>query len=149
MTSQPPPDPYGQPQQPDPYGQQPQQPDPYGPSSPPPGQSPYEQPGQPPGYPPPGPPGYPPQPPGPPPGGNTNTLAIVSLVLALAGLVTLGITAVVGAILGHVAKRQIRDRDEQGEGLATAGIIAGWVIAGLWLLLGCCLVILVVANADS
>jgi hypothetical protein len=140
MTSQPPPDPYGQPQQPDPYGQ-PQQPDPYGPSTPPPpgGQPQYPtSPGQ---YPPPPgmQPGYPP----PQSGGNTNTMAIVSLVLSLAGLLV-WISAPVGAVLGHVARKQIRERGEQGEGMAMTGIIVGWIITGLGVL-GCCGVIAIAA----
>lgn len=132
MTSQPPPDPYGQ-----------QQPDPYGSSPPPPpgGQPQYPtSPGQ---YPPPPGPGYG----APPPGGATNTMAIISLVLSLAGLAT-WISAPVGAVLGHVAKRQIRERGEQGEGMATAGIIIGWVITGLGIL-GCCGIIALAIAADG
>ncbi|GIF70649.1 DUF4190 domain-containing protein [Asanoa siamensis] len=61
---------------------------------------------------------------------KTNTLAIASLVCALAGLVT-GLSAPVGAVLGHIARRQIRERGEQGDGLALAGIIVGWILTGL------------------
>jgi hypothetical protein len=141
MTSQPPPDPYGQPQQPDPYGtppppaSAPQYPTPG--QYPPPGQQ-YQQPGQQyqqPGY------------PSGPPGGTTNTMAIVSLVLSLAGLLVY-LSAPVGAILGHVARKQIRERGEQGEGLAMTGIIVGWVITGLGLL-ACCGIILLAATADT
>jgi hypothetical protein len=62
----------------------------------------------------------------------TNGLAIAALVCALGGLLTF-ISAPVGAILGHVARRQIKERGGQGEGLALAGIIAGWTITGLYL----------------
>jgi hypothetical protein len=62
---------------------------------------------------------------------KTNTMAIVSLVLALCGLCTV-IAAPIGAILGHVGRRQIRDRGEGGAGLALAGIIVGWVVTALW-----------------
>jgi hypothetical protein len=54
----------------------------------------------------------------------------------MAGLFTCGITAFIGAILGHVAKRQIRERNDGGAGLATAGVIAGWIIFGLYFALG-------------
>ncbi|HEX5543589.1 MAG TPA: DUF4190 domain-containing protein [Micromonospora sp.] len=82
------------------------------------------------GYPPPAYPGYPAY--GypvavPPP---TNGLAIAALVCSIAGTATC-ITAPVGAILGHVARRQIRERGEGGEGLALAGIIIGWILTGL------------------
>jgi len=132
MTSQPPPDPYGQPQ-PDPYGQG---------TPPPPGAQPQypTSPGQ---YPPPSGPGYPP----PPTGGNTNTMAIVSLVLSLAGL-AVWISAPVGAVLGHVARKQIQERGEQGDGMAMAGIIIGWVITGLGIL-GCCGIIALAVAADN
>lgn len=92
-------------------------------------QTPYgPPPAAPPGY------GYPPPYAYPPPA-PTNGMAIASLVCSLAGL-AVGISAPVGAILGHVARRQIRERGEQGDGMALAGIIVGWVITGLLVL--CC-----------
>ena len=65
-------------------------------------------------------------------------MAIVSLILALAGLVTF-ISAPVGAVLGHMARKQIRQTGEQGDGMALAGIIVGWSITGLGLLT-CCVI---------
>jgi hypothetical protein len=62
-------------------------------------------------------------------------MAIASLVCSLAGLAT-GISAPVGAILGHVARRQIRERGEQGDGMALTGIIVGWVLTGIFIV--CC-----------
>jgi len=66
-----------------------------------------------------------------PPMRSTNGLAIASLVLSLAGLVTCGIASLIGAILGHVAKKQIRERGEDGSGMATAGIVIGWIVVVL------------------
>ena len=63
---------------------------------------------------------------------QTNGLAIASLVCSLAGLVTC-ISAPVGIVLGHVAKKQIRQTGEQGEGLATAGLWVGYILTGLTL----------------
>jgi hypothetical protein len=60
----------------------------------------------------------------------TNGMAIASLVCSLAGLLTI-LSAPVGAILGHVARKQIRERGGQGDGMALAGIIVGWVLTGL------------------
>ncbi|MBQ1068985.1 MULTISPECIES: DUF4190 domain-containing protein [Micromonospora] len=84
-----------------------------------------------PGYPPPG--TYPP--PGAYPGyamppARTNTMAIVALVLSLVGFASC-ITAPIGAIMGHVARKQIRETGEQGEGMATAAIIVGWILTAL------------------
>ncbi|PZF97115.1 DUF4190 domain-containing protein, partial [Micromonospora deserti] len=82
-----------------------------------------------PGYPPPAYPGY-----GYPPARQTNTMAIVALVLSLVGFASC-ITAPVGAILGHVATKQIRQTGESGEGMAKAAIIIGWILTGLLVLL--------------
>jgi hypothetical protein len=60
----------------------------------------------------------------------TNGLAIASLVCSIAGFATC-VSAPVGAVLGHVARRQIRERGEEGDGLALAGIIVGWILTGL------------------
>src|SRR4051812_45977276 len=64
---------------------------------------------------------------------RTNSLAIAALVLALFGIATV-ITAPIGAIVGHVSRRQIRQRGEQGDGMALAGIVVGWVLTAGWLL---------------
>jgi hypothetical protein len=55
----------------------------------------------------------------------TNGMAIAALVCAVLGL------GPIAAILGHVARKQIRETGEQGDGLALAGIIVGWVTTGL------------------
>jgi hypothetical protein len=129
------PDPY-QPQQP--YGQNYEQ-SPYG-------QDPYAAPGSgAPQYPSSGAPQYPPadqqySPYGQPqyaaygPQTRTNGLAIASLVCSLAGLATC-ISAPVGIVLGHIAKRQIRETGEQGEGLANAGLWVGYILTVLGALL--------------
>jgi Domain of unknown function (DUF4190) len=65
---------------------------------------------------------------------RTNGLAIASLVCSLAGLATC-ISAPVGIVLGHIAKRQIRETGEQGEGLATAGLWVGYIVTVLGALL--------------
>jgi hypothetical protein len=65
----------------------------------------------------------------------TNGLAVAAMVCALAGFVV-GISFPVGAILGHVARKQIRQTGEQGEGFALTGIIVGWIGTGLFVL--CC-----------
>ncbi|WP_433389643.1 DUF4190 domain-containing protein [Micromonospora sp. KLBMP9576] len=64
---------------------------------------------------------------------RTNGLAIAALVLALVGI-TSCITAPVGAILGHVAQKQIRETGEGGDGMAKAAIIVGWIVTGLFVL---------------
>lgn len=60
-----------------------------------------------------------------------NTLALLSLIMSLVGLATSGLTAIVGIILGHIAKSQIKRTGETGDNLATWGLIVGYVIVGL------------------
>ena len=85
---------------------------------------PYGQPGygQQPGYPPPGngAPGYPPVYARP-----TNTMAILALVMAF-------VFAPAGLILGIVARKQIRQTGEDGDGLALAGIIVGGIVTAIF-----------------
>jgi uncharacterized membrane protein len=84
-------------------------------------------------------PGYGPQPsaPGFVPAARTNGLAIASLVLGILWLFWLG--SVVGLVLGLVALKQIRARNQGGRGIAIAGI----VLSGLWLLI---LIVTIIAD---
>jgi hypothetical protein len=97
---------YGQPTGQPGYGQQPY------------GQQPYGQPayGQQPGY---APQAY---------ARPTNTMAILALVMAF-------VFAPAGLILGIVARRQIKQTGEEGEGLALAGIIVGGLFTAIFVLL--------------
>lgn len=63
---------------------------------------------------------------------KTNTLAIVSLVASLAGLIIVPfIGSIVGVITGHMSLSQLKSNGEEGRGLALAGTIVGWVGIGL------------------
>jgi hypothetical protein len=79
--------------------------------------------------------GYPP--PYYPPSGPTNGLAIASMVISIVGALGLcfyglgGYLGILGAILGHVATRQIRQQGGQGGAMAKAGIIVGWISTGI------------------
>lgn len=97
------------------WGQQQWAPPPYG--QPGYGQAPY---GQPPAHWP-GPYGQPPYPYGRP----TNSLAIVSLVLIF-------VFAPAALVTGIIARRQIRQTQEAGDGFALAGIIVGGIATALF-----------------
>jgi hypothetical protein len=58
----------------------------------------------------------------------TNTMAILALVMAF-------VFAPAGLILGIVARRQIKQTGEEGEGLALAGIIVGGLFTAIFVLL--------------
>lgn len=120
----------------------------------------------PPGYPPPGyaPSGYPPAgypPPGYPAPGSpqgpwsgypgyggpprTNGFATASLILSLVGWLPCGIGSVLAIVFGFVARDQIKrsQGNQVGSGLATAGIVIGFIAVAAWL------AIFVVALAQS
>jgi uncharacterized protein DUF4190 len=106
------------------------------PYAPPPAYTPPPGYAQPPGYGQPGygpPPGYGPAGYGPPPGyppvygRPTNTMAILALVMAF-------VFAPAGLVLGIVARKQIRQTGEDGDGLALAGIIVGGIVTALFVL---------------
>jgi hypothetical protein len=103
----PPPYPYQQPYAQPPYGQQPY------------GQPPYGQPyGQPP-YP------YAQR--------GTNGLAIASMVLGIVWIYWVG--SILALIFGYVARSQIRQNGQGGDGMAIAGIVLGWIGVGTLLLM--------------
>lgn len=60
---------------------------------------------------------------------TTNGLAILSFMLAVTFFIPFVPTT--GAIIGHVARRQVQERGEGGGGLALAGIIIGWVVSAV------------------
>jgi hypothetical protein len=59
---------------------------------------------------------------------TTNPLAVASLICGLAEIPTLGVSAVPAVILGYMARKQIRETGERGEGLAVAGLILGGIV---------------------
>lgn len=65
---------------------------------------------------------------------GTNGMAIASLILSLHGLGLPGL-GLAGSILGHVGRRQILRTHEDGDGLAVAGIVIGWVSTAIYLAL--------------
>ncbi len=73
----------------------------------------------------------------------TNGMAIASLILGIAGLTVVPtIGSVLALILGYMGKRDIRQRPTEttGEGLATAGIVMGWIGIVLTVLVACGLI---------
>lgn len=95
--------------------------------------------------------GYPPQPgqyppPGqiaggyPPPAGGyavypaprpTNNMALAAFIVSLVSLFSCPLIGLVSVFLGRRARDEIRRTGEQGDGLAQAGVIIGWVGVGL------------------
>jgi hypothetical protein len=74
---------------------------------------------------PPPPPGYAPTPTPNAPNKGTNGLAITSLVLSLLWLYWIG--SILAIIFGRMAKKKIEQNGQGGKGMATAGIVIGWI----------------------
>ena len=62
---------------------------------------------------------------------RTNGGAVASFVLSLLGV--FGIGSLLGIILGHSARRAIRQTGESGDGLAVAGLVLGYLGLIPWL----------------
>ncbi|WP_222624801.1 DUF4190 domain-containing protein, partial [Streptomyces buecherae] len=71
-------------------------------------------------------PGYPPYRARP---ARINGMTVAALVLGVAWLFWIGSAFALG--FGYVARQQIRERGEGGWGMATAGVVLGWVAFGL------------------
>ena len=70
----------------------------------------------------------------------TSTLAIISLIAGILSFVLLPfIGSVVAILTGYEARKETRSVPPQatGDGLATAGIILGWVQIGLFVVVLC------------
>ncbi|MFF4100715.1 DUF1707 and DUF4190 domain-containing protein [Streptomyces sp. NPDC001903] len=66
---------------------------------------------------------------------RVNGMAIASLALGVLSLPTLGAAGLGAVATGHIAKAQIRARGDEGTGLATIGLVLGWLSLGGWVLL--------------
>ena len=83
------------------------------------------------------PPQAPPQPYGaptytPPPQKQGAGLAIASMVLGILWLYWIG--SILALVFGYIARKQIRERGEAGGGMATAGIVLGWIGVAVFVL---------------
>jgi hypothetical protein len=63
---------------------------------------------------------------------RTNGLAIASMVLGILWMYWIG--SILALVFGYIARNQIRERNEAGGGMATAGIVLGWIGVGLFAL---------------
>jgi hypothetical protein len=62
----------------------------------------------------------------------TNSMAIASMVLGVAEFFTAGLTAIPAVICGHVARRQMKLTGQRGDGLATSGLVLGYMAIIFW-----------------
>jgi len=87
---------------------------------------------------------YPPQ--GYPGGRGTNGMAIAAMICGIAQFFGFWLLGTIPAVvLGHIARRQIRQTGEQGDGMALAGLILGYVGLGLSVIAVILIIVLVAA----
>ena len=67
-----------------------------------------------------------------PPPGGTNSMAIASMVLGVAEFFTAGLTAIPAVVCGHIARRQMKGTAQRGDGLATSGLVLGYMAIIFW-----------------
>ena len=78
-------------------------------------------------------------------GTRTNGLAIASLVCGIAAFLILGIVGgALALIFGYIGRRQIDESGgaQTGRGMATAGIVLGWISIALFVIV----ILIVVAS---
>lgn len=63
-----------------------------------------------------------------------NNLGVWSLVLGLVGLVVCGFAGIAAIVVGNQSKAAVARGEANNGGMATAGIVMGWVAVGLWIL---------------
>ena len=67
-----------------------------------------------------------------PPPSGTNSMAIASMVLGVAELFTAGLTAIPAVVCGHIARQQMKLTSQRGDGLATSGLVLGYMAIIFW-----------------
>jgi len=64
---------------------------------------------------------------------RNNGMATASLVLGIIGIFFCGFTSILAIIFGHVAQSQIKRTGEGGAGMATAGLVMGYIVTAIWI----------------
>jgi hypothetical protein len=86
---------------------------------------------------------------------KTNGMAVAAMVVSIVAAVGIcaygvgGLLGVVGALLGHVSRRQIRGSGEAGDAMAMAGVIVGWIAFAIGVIAVGVIAAIVVAAVNS
>ncbi|MFJ9035347.1 DUF1707 and DUF4190 domain-containing protein [Streptomyces sp. NPDC102406] len=64
----------------------------------------------------------------------TNGKAIGALVCGVSTFFSAGLSGIPAVILGHMARGEIRRTGQQGDGMAVAGLVLGWLSVVGWVL---------------
>lgn len=82
---------------------------------------------------------------------TTNAFAVTSMVMGILNFVVLfGLGAILALVFGYIAKSQIKKsgNTQEGSGMATAGIVLGYIGLALCLLLAVGAIIFLIAFPD-
>ncbi len=81
---------------------------------------------------------------------STNGMAIASLVCSISGFVIFPVIgAVLGVIFGHIALKQIKVSQEQGHGMAVAGLVMGYIQIALSVLFILLFIVLIAVSSST
>ncbi len=78
-----------------------------------------------------------------PPALPTSTLALVSLIAGIVGILFLPVIGgIVAIVTGNMARKETRSYPptHTGDGMATAGMVMGWLSLLLWIII-CCVIV--------
>ncbi|MFJ8821650.1 DUF1707 and DUF4190 domain-containing protein [Streptomyces sp. NPDC102467] len=64
----------------------------------------------------------------------TNGKAVGALACGVTAVFSVGLTGIPAVVLGHMARAEIRRSGEQGDGMAVAGLVLGWLSVAGWVL---------------
>jgi hypothetical protein len=62
---------------------------------------------------------------------HLNNAALASMIVSLASFVTCPLIGLVGVYLGLRAKKEIQETGDDGDGMATAGVVVGFISTGV------------------
>lgn len=80
---------------------------------------------------------------------RTNSLAVGSLICGIGQIFVWTPASIAAVIMGHIARRQIKQSGETGDGMAVAGLVLGWIGIALTVLFVLILVLAVAATSHS
>jgi hypothetical protein len=82
---------------------------------------------------------------------KSSGMAVAAMICGIAGFVTCGTVAIVGIILGHIARGQIRREPEryEGDGMALAGLVLGYICVAMMAVLFIVYVLFIVAAISA
>jgi hypothetical protein len=80
---------------------------------------------------------------------GTNSMATAAIILGCAEFFTSGLTAIPAIICGHIARAQIKRTGEQGSGMATTGLVLGYLALGFGLVVALAVVMFVLNRSGG